>query len=209
MKKKIIIGLCLVTLFGCHKETPIPINLTFIDYYTAQPISGLKVHLSREYAWSIVAPLVPFDTLITDINGKIIYSIKDPENYLYYVTAAYDNNYCGFSNIALSINPGATNTQTIKLKKFNCLKINLLDSSNIYHTFSLMFIQDINYSGGGGRCHGNCNDTTVIFSKCVPEGTAFITLSLYKGQLNDSTSVEINQEPYITHVDTFQTSIKY
>ncbi|MGD0711864.1 MAG: hypothetical protein ABR968_11880 [Bacteroidales bacterium] len=212
MKIKIFALLLLLFFIrcSCKKETPININLTFIDYYTAQPISGLKVHLSRaKDGFIIPGPLVSFDTLITDINGKITYSIIDPGYYLYYVTSAYDNNYCGFSNISLSINPGATNTQTVKLKKFNFLKINLLDSSNIYHTFSLSFMQNIDYSGAGGYCHGNCNDTTVIFSKCLPEVTASITLSLYKGQLNSSTSVEINKEPYITHVDTFQTSIKY
>lgn len=205
-KNYFLIGICLTTLLGCKKDSPIPINLTFTDYYTNKPISGLKVCLTRNKMLSVFTPPKTIDTLTTDINGKITYTINDPQDYIYFISSAHNTIYCGFEDINLS-NSGATNSQTIKLKEFNCLKIFLNDTSKVYQTFDISINEQYT---PGGYFNGDCNDTSFIFSKCVPDEYLTINMDLFKGQLHDFTNyINFDTSCYITNVDTFELNIKY
>ncbi len=206
MKPYIITGVCLMLLSGCRKDgTPIPVDIKFIDYYSSQPISGLKVCLSEHKTWDLFGGTHAIDTLTTGSNGKVSYSLTSSQDYIYYLTPSKDTNYCRFDNIDLS-NSGATNSQTIKLKKYNFLKINLIDTSNIYQTFSIGFTGNYTY---GSNYYGNFKDTSIILSRCVPDGFADILIELKPANYIGSKNIMHDSSIYVTHVDTFQVNMKY
>ncbi len=208
MKKYIIVGICLMSLYGCRKDgTPITINIKFFDYYSSQPISGFKVFLTKHKVLDLFGPTIVIDTLTTDRNGIITYPLVSSNDYTYFLTPSKDTNYCKFDNIDVSIG-GKTNSQALKLKKYISLKVNLIDTSQIYQTFELRFAQNTAaYGNYSGNAYGNCKDTTIIFSKCIPDQNTDIYLDLSKGPM--LSLIHINREIYISKTNTFQTTIKY
>jgi hypothetical protein len=204
MKRYIIIGLFLIFLIGCKKECTTTISFTFIENYTNQPISNYKILLSKlPFGFDVF--LIPIDTLTTDVNGMISYSFKSDNDHLYYLSPTRNNNYGTFNNIELMT--CTSNTQTVKVKKTNCLKINLIDSSNIYYAYAINVLEDL---ASPGLLNGNCKDTSLAFTNCTPDGSALVSFNLFKGLIDTSkASHSIDTTIFMTKTDTVEITLKY
>ncbi|MFA6262243.1 MAG: hypothetical protein WC760_12295 [Bacteroidia bacterium] len=201
MKNPIYLILISLVFQGClntdRKSDPTIIDFTFKDFYSGNAVAGVKVSLTKKRFNLMGSPTYEIATFETDVNGKIAYSFQNEQSHLYYISPKENEEYGGF--LDANLKTGQKNSQTISVKQFNVLKINLINSTKKYQNVELNFQEEFApYSSFKGAF----KDTSILF-KSIPE-TNFAQIRL---QFDTSKVMEFQID--IPKIDTFNVSYQY
>ena len=163
MKKTIL--LFLFFLYSCIKQDDTVFKVSITDYYSNTPISNYEIEIFENSNWERTVKY-----FATNENGQVEYSVPYVKNAYYSVGSSrkvfQPDNWLYNYHAVSDLQSGHTNNIVFRLKKLSFLKLQLVDSSQLYNYVEIIRYQPVSNQS---VYKGKITDTVLIVKMLVPE----------------------------------------